>query len=247
MANYGSPQVGFFLLGGYSLLGETTAISPIRKRSILQETQTLGDTWPEPKAVGVREGYFTAKGWYNDDAVSINESVLANMSTSRVACIAPEGNTIGKALIGFAGAITGELSRLIEVAKLHFCGTPYTISGEVDDGIILHALTAETATGDTEGGSSQDNTTSTANGGAGYLQVSAISGAGATLDARVRHSADDVSYVTLVTFTQVPLASTRAAERIAVAGTVNRHLASAWTIAGAGPSVTFMVGFARNP
>jgi hypothetical protein len=247
MAKYGGSNVGFLLVGGFNLVGYATEVSPVCRESVFEDSHTLGDAWAEHLAVGLRKGYFEQKGFFDDESGGINEAISGNTGTSRVLTVGHEGNTIGKKFVGLAGAFGSTYERVVSRGTLHKANVKYTVSGEVEDGVILHALTAETATGDTEGANSQDNLASSANGGAGYLEVSAISGAGATLDARVRHSADDITYATLITFTQVALADTRAAQRVTVAGTVNRHTASAWTIAGATPSVTFMVGFVRNP
>jgi hypothetical protein len=87
---------------------------------------------------------------------------------------------------------------------------------------------------------------STQLGGAGYLQLTALTLGGYTnLACKVRHSQDDATYADLVTFT---VRTAIGAERVAVAGNVYRHLASSWAFTGAGsnPSATFLIGFARN-
>jgi hypothetical protein len=88
----------------------------------------------------------------------------------------------------------------------------------------------------------------TKNGGAGYLQVDALTlGGHDNLTVKIRHSADGLAWADLATFTVV--AAAPVAERIVVAAgtTVQRHLAVSWAFTGAGadPSATFLVGFAR--
>lgn len=90
---------------------------------------------------------------------------------------------------------------------------------------------------------------STVNGGAAYIQTEALTLGGYTNAAPlVKHSADNVTYSTLATFT--PQTAAPAAERIAVAAgtTVHRYTASAWSYggAGSGQSFKFMAGFARG-
>jgi hypothetical protein len=80
------------------------------------------------------------------------------------------------------------------------------------------------------------------NGGAGYLEVSAYSGFTSVV-VKIRSSPDDVTYADLITFTTVTAAP--AAERIAVAGTVDRYLCVTGTVTGSG-SITPFVGFARG-
>jgi hypothetical protein len=80
----------------------------------------------------------------------------------------------------------------------------------------------------------------TTGGGAGYLHVTAFSGFSGFV-AKVRDSADDVTYAVLVTFAGQ---TTVGAQRVEVSGTVDRHLAIDGNVTGAG-SVTCWVGFAR--
>jgi hypothetical protein len=214
--------------------------------AVLEETTALSDTWQEHTPTGLQRAMLTQSGFFDDGSDSINAALSGNQQTSRVVCYALEGNTIGKKVTGLTGAFGATYARISSRNELHKANADYTVTGQKDtDGVILHALSAETATGNTEGANSQDNGASSANGAAGYLQVTAISGTGATLDAVIRHSADDVTYANLISFAQVVLADARKAERKTVAGTVNRHTAASWTIAGTSPSVTFMVGVKR--
>jgi len=105
---------------------------------------------------------------------------------------------------------------------------------------ILHPLAARTATGN---GTSRDNTTATTAGGVGYLQVTTVSGTTPSLTAVIQHSVDALTWVDLITFTAVTASNN--AQRIAVTGTVNRHIRAAWTISGTGPSFTFFAAFGR--
>lgn len=82
----------------------------------------------------------------------------------------------------------------------------------------------------------------TVNGGVGYLEVSDYSGF-TNVVVKIRSSADDTTYADLITFTTVTAAPT--AERLTVAGTVDRYLCVTGTVTGAG-SITPFVGFARN-
>ncbi len=85
---------------------------------------------------------------------------------------------------------------------------------------------------------------STVNGGAGYQAVSAYAGFTGVVG-KIRHSADDITYVDLVTFTNVTTGPI--AERIVVAAgtTVNRYLCDTGTVTGAG-SISAFAGFARG-
>jgi hypothetical protein len=156
MANYGSGSVGAILVGGYDLLAETTDVSPVTVESVMEETTCLGDTWFEQTPVGVRRGYFTQNGFYDDAALKLNIITVGLQTTSRVVCLLHEGNAIGKRFIGFAGAYSAKYDRILERAKLHKANVQYSVSGEVEQGVILQEFEAKTADWNTEGAESHD-------------------------------------------------------------------------------------------
>ena len=81
-----------------------------------------------------------------------------------------------------------------------------------------------------------------ANGGSGYLQVTAASGF-TNFVGKVRDSADDVTYADLLTFADN--VSAPFAERVTVAGTVDRYTAFDGNVTGSG-SITVFAGFSRS-
>ena len=96
---------------------------------------------------------------------------------------------------------------------------------------------------------SQDNGASSANGGVGYISGTLTNlGGGTSLDIDITDSTDDVTFGVLISFAGITSTGVFA-ERLTVAGTVERYVASQWAIAGggAGDDYTFMVGFVRNP
>lgn len=109
------------------------------------------------------------------------------------------------------------------------------------NGIVLENST-KTATAS---GTARDNSASTANGGAGFLLVTASSGTSPTLDLKITHSADDSTYADLVTFTQAT-GTTQEVKTVAKGTTVNRYLKVEYTIGGTSPSFTAIVGFGRD-
>jgi hypothetical protein len=113
---------------------------------------------------------------------------------------------------------------------------------------VLHTSgTARTATGnggDTPPGTGNvDNTTSTAFGGVGVLQVDTVSGTTPALVAKIQHSSDGTTWVDLITFSSQNAVN---GEYATVSGTVNRYLRALWTISGTTPSFNFNIAFARN-
>lgn len=244
MARYGSADVGFLLANGLSILGDVTQIEDVRE-ALIEDTTTLGLAWEAQSYVGVKRFDLSQQGFYNDAANAAN-AALVNPGASVVLAFAPEGNAVGKRFVG-SPLVQVDYVRQLTRGALHKGNATYKSAGNHDEGIILHALGAETAaSGNTEGAQSQDAGASSANGGAGYLELTALTLGGYTNFAvKVRHSADDITYADMVTFTT---RTAIGAERIAVTGTVNRHLAHSWAFngAGAGQSATYMVGFARS-
>ena len=106
---------------------------------------------------------------------------------------------------------------------------------------VLHPLTARTATGN---GVSRDHGAASAAGGVGYLQVTAASGTTPNLVGEIQHSVDNSVWVDLVTFAAVTAANN--AQRLTVAGTVNRWTRATWAITGTTPSFTFFAAFDRK-
>lgn len=109
------------------------------------------------------------------------------------------------------------------------------------NGTVLENQTVTTTTT----GTARDNTLSTSDGGAGFLIVSASSGTSPTLDAKIQHSADDTTYVDLVSFTQAT-STTSEVKLVDEGTTVNRYLKAILTVGGTSPSFTAIIGFGRN-
>lgn len=248
MSKYGSPSVDAVLVGGYNLVSYLTSIGSVRKAAVLEERTGLGDDWRKHGDTTLREYTMGPyEGWYDDTATSgIDVRALAELGTTAVVCELRDTNAVGKQFVGMGGAWVSDYERMITIGESHKVAITFQGSGEQDNGVILHELSVEPDDGDTEGTDSVDNGASTANGGAGYVQLTALTLDGGTnLTVKVRHSADDVTYADLLTFTALTAVG---AERKAVTGTVNRHLASSWSYTGsegAGATATLFVGFAR--
>lgn len=244
MATFGSDDVAFWLIDGYSVLGMTTD-GTVNKEAVLEETHGLGDAWVEHSHVGLRRASLTQNGYFDDAANSVNAALVSQMGTARVLCLGLEGNTLGEAFIGFAGAMQMTYERVASRGAIHKANATYQASGAVEEGLIHHIHQAES--GATLNSASIDNGASSANGASGYLEVSALT-LGGYDDAllKIQHSTDDAVWADLITFAVVTAAP--AAERATVAGTVNRYTRAtlAYDGAGSGQSITYMTGLARN-
>lgn len=238
---YSSKDVGFFLVDGYDLVGDLTSIVDAIEAQI-EDTRPLASAWPRKTPTGVFDATLMQEGYFDDAGNNVHQALSGQQGVSRIVCQGLEGNAIGKRFRGYAGVFGAKYTRVSSKGAIHKANAEYQINGQVDDnGVILQHLTAKTANWNTEGAESQDAGASSANGGVGYLQVKAFSGFTGFV-AKIRHSADDVTYADLITFANVTSGPT--AQRSTVAGTVNRHLACAGDVTGTG-SVTCLIGFQR--
>lgn len=245
MALYGSPSVTPLLIGGYSMLPMKVQGISDKVKAHQQETTGLADGWPEFTPTGMQKATIKLNGGFYDNATTSMHTALRDaLQTSRVMCYSVEGGTVGKAFIGAAGIYGMEYELLAKVGELTKANVEHQVSGQRYEGAILHALGARTTTGNSDAGS-VDNAASSANGGVGFLQVTAASGI-TSVTVTLRHSTDNSTFanVTGGAFTAVTPAGAPTAQTLAVTGTINRYMSVAWSITGAG-SVTFFVGFAR--
>lgn len=123
-------------------------------------------------------------------------------------------------------------------------GSSPTINGERTVTVISTTtfsvpVNTSAGTGGTGGSFVKANSTG---GGAGYLQVTACTGF-TNFVGKIRDSADDTTYADLVTFADN--VSAPFAERVAVAGTVDRYLSFDGNVTGTG-SITAFAGFCRT-
>lgn len=255
---YGSPS-GVFLLGGYDMTANKLQALRVKKMAAMQPSHGIGDSWEESLPTGVSSAELAQEGaFFNTDSLKIHDQFADTgapdadpQGTAAVAMVAFSGDdTIGNDFTGFSGAWAISYEALATDGELTRANAEYQVSGIVEEGFIVHELSAETADGDTES-SSVDGGAANApsdGGGSAYLEVTSLTlGGYDDVLITIRDSADDNTFGDLVAFTAVTSAPT--AERVTVAGDVERYVACDWAFEGAGadPSVTFMAGFVRNP
>lgn len=152
MAMFGSNSIGFFLASGYSLLASKLQGIAEKVAAAQARTDGLGDSWQEHTPTGMKESTLSQDGAFYDTETGNAHEALRTPSTTatRVVCLAPDGNTVGKRFLGWAGAMTTAYEVLAQVGNLTKANATYVVSGARDEGVILHALTAETADFNTE-------------------------------------------------------------------------------------------------
>jgi hypothetical protein len=243
---YGSPSFSVLLADGINLLAAKVKGVTYADESITEQTDGLGDGNEEHTPVGQSRWTLTQTGGFFDDAANgMHLAFRAASGASRILSFAYMGNAIGAAFVGALGAFTTKYEVLIQGGALTKANASYQISGEVEEGVILQHHVAKTADWNNEAAGSVDNGASSPDGGVGYQHVSAMTGFTGFVG-KIRDSADDLTYADLITFANVPdINNQNKAQRIEVAGTVDRYLAYDGNVTGVG-SITPFAGFARG-
>lgn len=226
-------------VGGYKLTTSTNAIGDIAKT--FDEIPRDGYQQDHRWLLGMAEGGFSFDCY-------LDTSTIAALQT-------PGSNTadeVGVALGNNAAPAIGQpMACMSGVQPNYTVGSPRDGTQAVnaafkqvevlDWGVLLADEETVSANGNTA--TSVDNAASSADGGVGYLFITGIS-AGDTITVTVEDSPNDSTWATLGTFTLD--GSALAAERITVAGTVDRYLRVAWTVTGASIDFDIAIMFKRS-
>lgn len=215
----------------YDVLGQSTLLTKanvgyqvtgtLDRGSILNQSVAKTIDW-NTKTDGFPVDYTTDTSQQNIPIASATKANPCVVTTS-----VPHGLTTGQLILTAGNSLAGP-SINSEQAVTVVSTTTFSV-----------AVNTSASTGAGTGGSFVRSTT--INGGAGYLMVSALSGFTGFIG-KIRSSPDNITYTDLITFTNVT--SAPSSERKTVAGTVPRYLCFDGDVTGAG-SITVFVGFAR--
>lgn len=224
-------------LSGYlNSIGVTATIEALENTTFKSAKETGAKSYRP----GLEEGSLSGEGFFEADTVNedaLDDVLAATRRATSVWTVFPDTDAFGFDGWGFEAIRTSyEISTPVaELAKASVDATSNEGAERVDS---LHALAQELATGN---GTDLDNGAATSNGGVGYVSVSDVSPA-ESVTVKVQHSVDGTTWVDLITFTVGDAAGQ--AERIEVAGTVNRHVRATWSLSGG--NATFQVAFGRK-
>lgn len=204
--------------------------------------RTVFESTSKEYALDLEDGKMSCEGFWRgaeEDADEFLSAALGSETQSHL-LVAPEGYAaVGKRCLMMLCdvvkyAVKGVATNLVMVSA------EFQSSSGMNAGVILHALEAETATGNE---ASHDGGAATAHGAVAQLHIEEASEEGdETLNVIVQHSVDNSVWVDLISFAQASAVGT---ERKEVTGTVNRYTRARHVVAGTAPSFTFAVGFAR--
>lgn len=204
------------------------------------ETTTFSDT-DKTYIVGLGDGTISTSGLF-DSSAGASDAVLSGLiqQDDNTFTVLPEGNGAGRRAIVANGELTSyEISS--PVADVVAISAEVQADGGLYHGVDLTGQNVVSASGVTTG---LDHGSATHSGVLANLHVTANDRDGATT-IKVQHSADDITYADLITFTSVS-ASATGGETITSTGTVNQYLRAEHTLAGSSGSVTYHVSAARR-
>lgn len=233
-------RIAKVLANGYDLSAYLRKVN-ISGEADTAETSTFGKL-SKTFIAGLTDAKLSAEGLFDMAPTAVDPVLAAALGIDDVVWLyLPEGDAVGKRAIGMLGVETSyEVSSEVSDVTQVTADAQGSTSG-AEAGAVLHGVVAETASGQA---ASVDNAAATTKGGSAYVEQTALTGAGATLTAKVQHSTDNAVWVDLVTFT-VQTAANKA-ERIPVSGTINRYARASWVIAGTAPSIAFAVALTRK-
>lgn len=191
--------------------------------------------------LGLDKGDLKLGGYLDTTATSGSQDETLNTAlgaaSGSVVTAAPDGFAHGKRVINLEAR---ESSYVIgsSVADTVSFSSDWMSEGQLDCGVSLHDLTAETANGNS---STVDNAASSSNGGMGFLHVTAFSGL-TNIVVKFQDSPDNSAWTDRITFATVTAVTS---ERKTMSGSVARYRRALWTVTGTG-SATFVTGFCQR-
>lgn len=254
MAKFSSKDVGFALIGSYSILGAISTFDDAVTLK-LNETYALGETDESFWSSGAKQTEITQEGWYDDAVGSLHQAFVGASSLPVLALplsVAPHGNANAARFDCYPSVQRVGYTVQLATSEVTKAQARYGCWYGKRESYIVHALGTEGAAGSSDTLDVHPYLTNTSNGGAVVLHVTALSGcANCTITAR--HSTDGVTWAdkqafSPVTPTNVTDGAAAAGQYITTTGTMNQYWSVSWAYGTpSSPSVTFMVGVYRAP
>lgn len=206
------------------------------------ETTAFGDD-AKTYITGLKDGTMSLSGMFDGGTDAIDAVLTSTLGAESpdVATVVPGGPATAGATSFSAEVRETSYEISSPVGDVVAANLEVQATGGVDRGVLLAGGSMVSASATTSG---IDNGSSTANGGVGYLHVTANNRNGATTF-KVQASADNVTFADLVTFSNVS-ASATGGQRVAVTGAVDQYVRAEVVPGGSSGSVTYTMAFARK-
>jgi len=257
MAKYSSAEVGFALLGSYSMLGATSKFDDAVTLK-LNETDVLGQVDENLWSGGAKQTEIVQEGWFDDEVLGWHNAFVGLSTTGLPMTIAPHGNVINTPSSPAAGTaidIYESVQRVgytiqMETSEVTKMQARYGVWYGKKRGKLVAPLAARTTAGNTDTADAKCSVAQPAgtNGGAAVLHMTALGGSVAPTNCTVtlRHSTDGTTYTDKQAFSAITPANVAAgigSQYIALTGQINSYVSAAWAYTGGtAPTTTFAVG-----
>lgn len=157
MSKYSSPDAALLVDGNDLTPVVAESITGPAPESLTEQSNPLGSTAVGHTPTGMTQATVAvSNGWF-DEAVDLLHAGLADSglsdtvsATPRIMCVFREGHTIGNHFTGAEGAYSQKYEVLVTNGKDTKASPTYQITGQVDEGVIVQALAAQTVTWDTK-------------------------------------------------------------------------------------------------
>ena len=225
------------LIGEYDLSAFLNNVSAVRNAD-LADVSVFGDQ--DREFLKTMQGASATLSGFIDTVAGASEPVLSSFLTgtsTRAVSIFWDADAIGSPGICGAGW-EGSYENSAPVDGVQAIAANLAFTGRVDRAVSLHALGVETGTG---AYTAVDGGAATTNGAVANLHVTAAgsSGTGTVL---VQDSADNMSFLTIGTFSNFTAATSQTLE---ISGTIRRYVRA--NLSSARNTQTFAVAFGRRP
>jgi hypothetical protein len=224
----------------------------IGRKVVMPAVPVAGDTDDKYDVLGLGQGSVSLSGYFDGTVAGLDSTIGAaldwdpnSVALGPILSLAPQGFAIGNLvemlILGLANHVvdTG-VNKAVDVS---LTGQP---DDQIDLGVSLHDLVAETLAAP-QNYASVDESAATTGGGVGHLHVSAFNGTTATF--KIQHSPDNAAWADLITFNPCTglTRALGASQRIVLAAgtTVNRYVRCVLS-AATYTSVTFSIVFGRR-
>lgn len=227
-----------FYIDGHDLSGDVTSVDTVSGSKATLDTPVI-ESAGMVRLAGHGSGEIAFTTWF-DDGTNLEHTALAGMPTTDVVVLYTRGIAIDSPVAGlvakqinYDGSKGSDKALTLSVQCLSQ-GVP------LEWGVLLSGGQITQASAGSE--SSKDDSASSSNGIAAYLQMVDINSGAPTIT--IEHSANNSSWSTLLSFTAISDGAEPSAERKTASGTVNRYLRI--TSTGTFSNAKFVVAYRRG-
>jgi len=233
-------KTAVFLLDEYAPYSRFHSGTITRTKEVV-ESKGFGQSWRQRPVDSFRDGGLSIEGEF-DVASGLSQATLddlAQQETPAILTLGVGGMAIGSLVDMGKMVLEDQHFSSFDKESLVGLAAEFKSDDRLDIGVSLHALSAETATGNYTG---VDESTATALGGVGHLHVTAVTGSSILIT--IQDSVDNSTWTDLITFALVGAVGAQRIE-LGAAAAVKRYT-RAQIVSGTVTSITFVVAFGRR-